>query len=378
MVRKMVVRTADGSMPILIEALAANEQELQELMKSNPDLLPVEELGLAPAPLLVIGRETPVASGAVDLICLSKGGEILIIEFKTGPQNTDFRHAVAQLLDYGAQIYGLDYGEFEQAVPIQFFASKDCTDVQLMGKRSLDAAASVLWPGITAEEIAQMKETISNQLQSGGFWDVLAAQRFTNTIKNVIMYMNKIAPIARFFAIELVKFDGVISAYESRTIIKPEAMATKAASRLEEAKFLQQIVEAGYRSALEEFFDGCRGLHYETYWGTVGCSIRLPNPTRTPVSVAWVNPPDRSGWNGLRDVTLGLDWYDENIRGLGEYAQGYSEAVNSIAGAQVLERKGSFRGVHLSPPAFMQAFPAILELLRDLYGKVNGPTSAPS
>jgi RecB family endonuclease NucS len=52
------------------------------------------DLGL-PGDLLVVGRETRVASGAIDLLCLSRSGELVIIEFKTGPQNSDFRHALA-------------------------------------------------------------------------------------------------------------------------------------------------------------------------------------------------------------------------------------------------------------------------------------------
>src|SRR5688572_20661422 len=117
MPRKIVVRTLDGDQPVLVESLADNEAQLQNLVRDNPDLLPVEDFSLT-GPVLVIGREATVQSGAIDLACLARGGEIIIVEFKTGPQNSDFRHAVAQLLDYGAHIWRQTFSEFEQAVAV--------------------------------------------------------------------------------------------------------------------------------------------------------------------------------------------------------------------------------------------------------------------
>ena len=106
MPRKIVLKMAAGN-PVLSEIPAADEFELQELMKSDPDLIPIEEFGMT-GPLLVIGRETTLPSGAVDLVALARSGEILIIEFKTGPQNSDFRSALAQLLDYGSDLWGME------------------------------------------------------------------------------------------------------------------------------------------------------------------------------------------------------------------------------------------------------------------------------
>lgn len=63
MPRKLIVRTADGQQPILVESLADDEAQLQELVKENPDLLPIEEFGLS-GPIMVVGRETTLPCGA--------------------------------------------------------------------------------------------------------------------------------------------------------------------------------------------------------------------------------------------------------------------------------------------------------------------------
>ena len=55
----------------------------------HPELLPLEELGLI-GPAVVVGRESALDSGRVDLVLLGNGGDLALVEFKTGP--TPARH----------------------------------------------------------------------------------------------------------------------------------------------------------------------------------------------------------------------------------------------------------------------------------------------
>jgi RecB family endonuclease NucS len=109
MPRKMIVKVTGGENQLLEETAASNEEELRELVKSNPDLIPVEEFGVA-GPMMIVGRETTLPSGAVDLVGLTRSGHVVVIEFKTGPQNSDFRHVLAQLLDYGSDLWRDEVG----------------------------------------------------------------------------------------------------------------------------------------------------------------------------------------------------------------------------------------------------------------------------
>lgn len=70
---------------VLTQSPAGGEAELHNLIKDDPELIPVDDLGLG-GPLLVVGNETSVQSGLVDLVCVARGGEIVIVEFKTGPR----------------------------------------------------------------------------------------------------------------------------------------------------------------------------------------------------------------------------------------------------------------------------------------------------
>jgi RecB family endonuclease NucS len=99
-----MMRQDDGPIVVLEETLAANEEELRKLVLETPSLLPLEEMGIS-GPPVVVGRESTLDSGRVDLVVLARGGELLIVEFKTGPQNSDFRDSLAQLLDYGSELW---------------------------------------------------------------------------------------------------------------------------------------------------------------------------------------------------------------------------------------------------------------------------------
>ena len=72
----------------LLEVPAPNEHHLQEIMKNEPQLIPSDDLGLN-GDLLVVGRATALASGYIDLLCLSRSGDMVLIELKTGPHNPD-------------------------------------------------------------------------------------------------------------------------------------------------------------------------------------------------------------------------------------------------------------------------------------------------
>ena len=110
--RKLVVMQRDGSQPVLEEVEARDEAQLQVLLRDRPDLLPFSELGLA-EPIVVVGKETPLPSGFVDLVVLGHGGDLCIVEFKTGPSNPDFRAVIAQLLDYGSDLWQMGVDDFE-------------------------------------------------------------------------------------------------------------------------------------------------------------------------------------------------------------------------------------------------------------------------
>jgi hypothetical protein len=374
MPRKIIVRSGDGPGAILLETPAADELQLQELIKENPDLLPVEEFEMT-GPLLVVGRETGVASGAVDLVAIAKDGEILIVEFKTGPQNSDFRRVLAQLIDYGSHLWSLSYEDFDAAVPVRYFNDRTyCKDPRLFGKNSLQEAAEAVWLGITSEEFLFIRDRISEQLRSGGFHYVIVAQRFTDAIERTAEYLNQTMPRARFYAVELVRFVGNIGeAFEARTVFRPSVVTPPPPTTNEQILF-SKFADPAMRESASHLLEGCRGMGYRLYWGTTGVSIQLPVPDRAPLTVAWLFPPDGSGWMALKNLTLGygqwtFDQSKSSQAGLTSYLRGGA----SLPGAQPVTTKAlRDTGFTFAPEAVVSNEKAISQLLGELMQTVNG------
>lgn len=368
-----MVQREDGSRPVLTEILADDEAQLQELMKENPDLLSIEEFGMT-GPLMIVGRETPLPSGAVDLIGVSRGGDLLLVEFKTGPQNSDFRHVLAQLLDYGSDLWRMSYQEFESMVASRYFSGARCYDARLRGKDALDEAAWTIWSDLSEEEVALFRERLTRQLDSGAFHYVVVAQRFTPTMERTVEYLNAITPSARFYTVELVRFvAGGLSAFESRTVSKP--VPTPDPSRgvvLDEARFLEQVKDDAYREALQELLKECRELGLRFSWGPAGTSIRVPIPNRKkPLSVAWFFPPGVSGWMGLTDLTLGFGTVDEHASSTVAALKDYVAKVADLPGVETAKRDW-LTGYHLPPATTVSNRHRIAGILSELVRQVNG------
>lgn len=381
MTRKVMVWREDGSRPVLTEVLADDEFRLQEIVKDTPDLLPVDEFGMI-GPLMIVGRETTLPSGSVDLIGVSRDGELLLIEFKTGPQNSDFRHVLAQLLDYGSDLWRMSYEEFESTVARRFFSGDHCRDARLRGKASIIDAALEIWPDLSEEETASLRERLSQQLESGEFHYVVVAQRFRDTMERTVEYLNSTMRGVRFYAVELVRFSAEnLSAFESRTVLKSESRGSGSTprtrtsetprTRTNEIQFLERIEDDAYRETLRDLLDVCHGLGLQFSWGPAGTSIRMTSLNRPrPLSIAWLFPPGVSGWMGLTDLTLG---HSENQEDVPRAVQNYVDRVSKLRGVEVAKPKW-LNGYRLGPETAIQNHHQIVEILADLVSQSGEET----
>lgn len=374
--RKMMVWREDGERSLLSEVAVDDEAQIQEIVKDNPELLPVDELGID-GPLMVVGRETSLPSGAMDLVALARSGELLLIEFKTGPQNSDFRRVLAQLFDYGSDLWRMSYDEFESTVATRHFSSDHCRDHRLKDKSSLEDAARTFWNDFSEEESKVLRESLAQQLNSGAFYYVIVAQSFTSIMERTVEYMNAAMAGARIYAVELVRFTAEgVSAFESRRTIKPETSSTSQsrAESLNESRFLEKVADEEHREALRKILEGCRGLGLQLAWGSAGTSIRMRVPeVSKPVSVGWLYPPGVSGWMGLTDLTLGFDegaGLQDSPSALSTF-EDYAKKVSELPGAEPARPKWLY-GRHLSPRATVENRPRIVEILANLTRQVSG------
>jgi hypothetical protein len=359
----------------LREVLADNEAQLQTKLQEHPELLPIEEFGLD-GPLMVVGCETTLPSGSADLVGMAPGGDVVIVEFKTGPQNSDFRHSLAQLFDYGAALWEMEPDEFESAVVRRYLDSDRCPpDAPTKGALSVAEAARRTWSGRSDEDVELFTQRWQRCLKTGAFHYVVAAQRFTATMERTIQHLNDQARSARIYAVEIVRFSGGSwEAFEGRTVVKPVTLRSDSArGQTDEDELLERIPDETHRQAVGQLLEFARGQRLVLEWGSVGVSIRLRVPeVNEPLSIAWLYPPGVGGWIGLRDLTLGYDRGQAKSR-FGEVEPqpliDYLNAVGKLPLAEAVESP-HVNGYRLPPRGLVdnatQVTEAIAALVEDI------------
>ena len=306
MPRRVLVRGSTEKFD-LVEVPAPNEKHLQEIMKVNPALIPAEDLG-HDGELLVVGRETTLASGAIDLLCLARSGDLVLIEFKTGPQNPDFRSALAQLIDYGSDLWKQSVSDFDQGVVQRFIGSPHCEPKFKIASSLRQLVDLTTW-NLAEEEWAQLENRLSDVLATGDFDFVVAAQRFTQPMTASLEYLNSSARFGRYFLIQIVRLEGNdMEAYSAQVVARPTkgsaaSSSGSTAGQINEADFLNTLPAGDYRAAMEDILAAFKLLGLNFGWGTKGTSFRLQTEDRAePLSIGWAFP-EGTGWLGVRHLS---------------------------------------------------------------------------
>ena len=365
-----VIQLADGSQQMLQQVPAEHELQLQEQLKLHPELLPLDELGLV-SPAVVVGRESSLDSGRVDLVLLGNGGDLALVEFKTGPQNPDFRECLAQLLDYGSDLWGMALDDFEIRVAQRYFSGPHCPPGTVPPGTSLDEVLAREWG--TVADAVDCRERLKAQLRDGSFHYVTVAQRFTPPVLRTLRYLNA-TMTSRFSAVELVRFTGQDhAAFEARFVAGAElpksstGAAKTALAGVEE--LCAAITDDDYRHHLQHLFDAFAAFDgLKVFWGTTGCSLRVAVPDRRPLSIGWIFPPGPPRWLGLSDVTLG--WYEypngADVSEAGKAAlDAYVQTLGSLAGS-AKPNAAPIRGRTFTPDAVVQNASQLEEAVRAL------------
>ena len=377
--RRILVRGEDKTVE-LVEQAADSEVELQNVLRDAPNLVPIDDLGLD-GPMMVIGRETALPSGRVDLLGVTPTGDLLIVEFKTGPANPDYRHALAQLLDYGADLWQMDPEEFDTTVTVSYLASKHCpADDPAHGAADLRDAAQRTWPHLEDADLDAFQERIAARLAEGRFHFVLAAQRITRNARSTIEYLQQTHGTASFHAVELVKFvDETKStiAYEGRAVTSPSKHSGPRVRRPSSPgngspeAVLAAVDDVEYRKALEELLEYCTGLQLTFEPGAVGFSIRVSVPDRRePVSIGWLFPPDTSGFMGMTGLNLGYDNSTVDKLSVAHHFAAYLERLHQVPGSETVHA-GALEAVRIPPTVLTSSRDEITEALGELVSAIG-------
>jgi hypothetical protein len=136
------------------------EKLLQEIIYSDPSVLPVEELEPSFSDLRPVCQELPLANGTkyIDNLLVNPDGRICIVECKLWRNPEAVREVVAQILDYAAELSNLSYDQLEETV------------ARVLGRKKLDCLVqTVLGDAPGDEQKVAFIDAVSRSLRTGGF-----------------------------------------------------------------------------------------------------------------------------------------------------------------------------------------------------------------
>lgn len=144
-----------------------DEDWLQELIFSQPTLLPAHLFDERYGPLIPIGREVACDAGSIDNLYVSPHGFLTIVETKLWKNPEKHRSVVAQIIDYAKEVARWDIETLNRAVAD---ASED-------GKTDLDA---MIQPHLgEGRSLASFHEALSRRILVGDFLLLIVGDRIS-------------------------------------------------------------------------------------------------------------------------------------------------------------------------------------------------------
>jgi hypothetical protein len=168
---KVLVRRGDGHWAEPEITGHQNEDALQQLLATAPDLLPGAETGLP----LAVAREFPVSSGRIDIVGVDVDGEITLCECKLATNPGIRREVIGQLLEYASVLQGVALTDFANRFEARH------------GAALWDAVAGIAGEGFDREAFGQR---VAENLGAGRFRLVVVVDRISDALRETILYLN--------------------------------------------------------------------------------------------------------------------------------------------------------------------------------------------
>jgi len=293
MKRKAFLRDGD-KFEVLEESEFEAETALQEALKRNPEVIPVADLDLSN--LVVVGRETGVAPGAIDLLLVDANGRVIIVETKLSRDPGLRRQAVAQLLDYGAGLWQTAPGlnEFEELV-LRYWRSERCEDQRVKHAGSLREGLEGTFKELCGDdwEYELFESRLDQNLAAGHHVLIVVATGLMDSIsRRLLEYANTCLGLPLYgVAIDVFKADTRELIIPRGVRYTPQAHARKAPTR---AWDLNTFL-AGCTKVAAPFFrrmhNDAEQRHMVISKYTAGLTVRVP--LERPVTVMYGQDSDR-------------------------------------------------------------------------------------
>jgi len=253
------------------------EEDLQEIVKKFPEIIPLEEINEDFDSLLVIGREfSLMGAGSIDLLAIDTSGLITIIEFKL-EKNADIRKVVAQVIEYAANLWEMSYFDLDEKVK-EYFKSNRCA-INALKNKTLVKAVKWHFDRIKKEETAdflpeEFITTVSNNLQNGEFRLIIFCDNVDDRTKRTVEYLNSLSNLD-IYCVSTDAFEVEGKQFFKSSLITKISKKKKYAGKITFEDFMNSIPQKFQEiyKHLDEKINEVNGYYS---WGTKGFAFYLP------------------------------------------------------------------------------------------------------
>jgi hypothetical protein len=168
---------------------------IQERIRENPELLPINDIEPVFAPLISVGREVSTPSGYIDNLFLSTQGYITIVETKLWRNPEARREVVGQIIDYAKDISQWNFNDLENVV-------------REYNKKYLNKNMGILDSIRLLEQVDEQDEsllidTVSSNLRNGRFLLLIVGDGIRESVEEMAQYLQKTPQL--YFTLALVE-----------------------------------------------------------------------------------------------------------------------------------------------------------------------------
>ena len=236
---------------------------------------------------------------AVDHLILDQDGRPTLVEVKRGTNTEIRRTIVGQMLEYAAQAQrAWTADELRQT----FEESSNNPDKELAELLGMDTEpdADAFW------------EQAATNLSASRLRLLFVSDDIPDELERIVTFLNEQMPNIEVLAVEVKRFKGQLSQTLVPRVLGRQSSSIRSTTssprtRLTRDTFLGQYAISAHREFVEHILESAQNAGANIDFGSKGISVRVPcEPWGNPfVTVAWLFPPERLGWLGLRNVSFG-------------------------------------------------------------------------
>lgn len=196
---------------------------------------------------------------------------------------------MAQVVDYGSDLWKLSsWVDFDDGVVRRYLISSHAP-TRFRRTSGLQEAAAAMW-GLDDAAWGSLTLRLDQVLKTGDFHFVVAAQRFTDQMRDTVEYLNETCRYGQYFLVELVRLDGNEQiAYAAQVVHGPALRSSSRtpASRANETDFLAAIGDPSYHQAMQQLFATVASCDEPSYSITASTGSTAPARCRRGPRATW-------------------------------------------------------------------------------------------